>query len=136
MAANLKIELDCGVTVYLSSMVILDTYSSILEGSPNDAINQKVMYAHLETIERIWGAKPTHVMEPSCFVNERRQQQLFPVLMAGDLWSGTPVKDSEMHGSHLILVQFHREFTLTLIDEFVKQTKSIAWGQHANDFQW
>jgi hypothetical protein len=136
MAAHMMIDLECGLSVDLDSMLILDTYASLLESSPNDLINEKIMRSHLETIQKIWGAVPVHVMEPALFTNERQQREFFPVLMAANLWSGTPVKDSAMHGSHLVLIQFHKEFSLTLISDFVNRVKTVSWREYANDFQW
>src|SRR5216683_2751122 len=94
------IELDCGVSVYLGPMLILDAYEYLLEGSPNERINQMMMREHLATFRKVFGPKPIHIMEPTTFTNQKLQQQFFPVLMAAHLWSGTQVKDVTMHGSN------------------------------------
>jgi hypothetical protein len=136
MAINMVIEVDCGVSVYLGSMLITDPYETFLEGSPNELINQMMMRGRLATIRQVFGPKPVHIMEPTTFTNTKHQQQFFPVLMAAHLWSGTQVKDVTMHGSQLIIIQFHKEFSLNLLGDFVSRLKPVKWREYATDFLW
>lgn len=136
MAKQLQIDLDCGLVVQLSSMLILETYGTLLEGMPNDRINEKLLRSHLESIRRMWGDKPIYIMEPTQFTNDRHQREFYPYLAAAHLWSRTPITNPTMHGSHLLLIQFHKELSEILISEFVARAKTVSWSQYAHDFQW
>jgi hypothetical protein len=136
MSLDMLIELESGFSVYLESILILDPYNSLLEGSPSERVNEAMMRAHMATFRQVFGPKPVHIMEPATFTNPRQQLQLFPVLVAASCWSSTPVKDASMHGSKLIIVQFHKEFSFNVLFEFVSRLKAVRWREYASDFMW
>jgi hypothetical protein len=95
-----------------------------------------MMREHLATIRQVFGPKPVHIMEPTTFTNTKQQQQFFPVLMAANLRSRIPVNDVTMHGSHLTIIQFHKEFSLDILFDFVSRVKPVKWHEYATDFLW
>ena len=134
--ALMEIRLDSGQVVNLGALLVLETYSNLLEGTPNRANNEVVMQNHIRTIEALWGPKPAHSISPTSRINKAGQEELLPILLALDLSSDRPVHDPRMSGSHLVLLQFFDKLPSDLFADSQEVVRTINWVKHAADFEW
>ena len=133
MGSNPTISSRVSYMKSISHFYSYRTYSGCLEGVPplestyNSIRNQA---------KKLWGmAIPIYIMEPIIQVIPKKHHfgpyEMLPA-WTHMVWADGSAKDSENHGSHLVIVWFSEEPIVSVSDIVDK----VDWAAHAEDFQY
>jgi hypothetical protein len=129
---QLQLTLDCGRRVWLSAFAYSDTYSGLLEGLPNAAINGRIIERAL--VYESWGPRKSHLIPPEVDTRDPRHPALPPALLRAWLWCNDPI-DPKFHGSSLVVVWFSNECLEETVTEVVfRAVRGLRWDELAEDF--
>ena len=131
--AKIKLKLSNGRVVSVSEYRHNETYGSLLEGRPSEAINNSIIE------EKILGAKrgldEPFLIKPEIYADKNGDNNLPPVCCFAELYSEPMNRD--MHGSFLIVVWFTKPFFDEPLALFLERSlKDIPWEEFSRDFEW
>ena len=119
----------------VDSYFVARTYSGMLEGRPDAALNEAIFKDARITIGKLWGNdRPYHVLPAYKQPRDEKNPELLAYTFVAWLSSWRPIHDSEKCGSHLFLVWFQEEVGLNeriLTSIFESQ---LQWEKVAKDF--
>ncbi len=146
-----EIELPCGRHVILEELQQRQTYAGLLEGTPFATSNNRNIQRALDiaSTRSINVAKPylidpvrrDYLREPGDMddvhtFDGRAPEWLPMVRCIGSFKSFPPARNTQMHGSHLVIVWYQAEFGPPIDDIAVSQIKAINWNSVAADFEY
>lgn len=103
------------------------TYSGLLEGRINEALNQRLL--NQITYPKNWGERPLYKIAPP------NSTELPPVYYSV-LLNSYDTKDSKNHGSELVVLWFG-DHPKESIEEIIKKgVKGVDWKVYSKDFQY
>ena len=132
------IDLKCGRSVYLSDFHYSRTYSGLIEGAPNDEMNNRIIQSALSRMEKIWGKRQTHLIRPKIDTTEPEHPSLPSTELTAWITCNEPVNSHYM-GSELVLVWYidDEEFEASSIRDVTSAAlRTIDWSELAADFDW
>lgn len=123
----MKIMLDCGVTVSVTSCHFTTTYDGLLEGVPNRHINEEIVEDAKAT--QVFGkGRPTHLIPP--LIDESGQYPCLPPFIIS-AW----LVDPFVTESHLVVVWFRDGFDEIPFAKVVGDAvKTLPWHNLAGAF--
>ena len=132
------IDLNCGRSVYLSAFHYSRTYGGLLEGSPNEELNNEIIQHALSRMEWVWGKRKTHLIAPRVNTEDSERPSLPSTELTAWLTCNEPV-DKRYMGSELVLVWYvdDKEFESSKVQDLTSAAlKKIDWKELAADFDW
>jgi uncharacterized protein (TIGR02996 family) len=120
------------------------TYGGLLEGSPNDEINQQIL-RHAQTEAARGAISANSYLIPPVIRNRLqkgwdiapRQYQFLPATACVGRFTSTPrSNDSNYHASELVIIWFQDEFAFPIDPAVREQIRAIDWEKHATDFDY
>ena len=132
------INLKCGRRVYISDFYYTRTYGGLLEGLPNEKLNDRIIQHALRRMEPRWGKRRTHLIHPRIDTTEMEHPSLPSTELTAWITCNEPI-DSQYMGSDLVLVWYleDEEFEASSIkDVTTAALESIEWSKLAGDFDW
>jgi len=136
---SIEVQLASGRTIVLKELRQVLVYEGVIEGVPTTRDNEHLVATLLAEVSRQFKV-PVQLVAPSERVldrpaTRRGQPALIPkVASTGRFESSTPVRDSSMHGSHLVLLWFQDEFGLPE-PAALERLRTIEWDAAAADFE-
>jgi hypothetical protein len=132
---NITISNVTGHTLRLNALHIIPTYSGLLEGLPDEALNAKELDHCRDQIQRLYGpGRPVQVLPPAVLM-KRGRPHLPPVTCWAWLSSAQPVRDAHRNGSHLFLIWFTGlDPSQSLRNLIVAAAQGLVWTLVAEDF--
>jgi len=129
----MKIQLNCGRVVQLDSFHFDHTYAGLLHGTPNAEMNLRMIERSKTRMNKIWGVRKTHLIDPS--VKKFEGGESLPRCeFAAWLVSEDPINE-ESHGSELVVVWFSDyDLSSPLVDFISESVRDINWDALAQDF--
>ena len=123
------------VKVSLDSFHMSYTYAGLLEGSPNDKINDGIISKTIpRVISRMWGENRNFYIKTPIITTENSYPRLPPVINYAWLDSG-PLKDQNTCGSLLILVWFSQNVADESLNSIIgTAVQEINWSSLAEGF--
>lgn len=58
------LSLDCGIKVRAISVECSYTYGGLIEGSPNEEVNNRILQFFQKRLDEIWGGRKNHLQLP------------------------------------------------------------------------
>ena len=132
------IDLKCGRFVYISDFHYSRTYGGLLEGSPNEEMNNRIIQHALSRMDSIWGKRRTHLIPPEVDTTEPKHPSLPSTELTAWITCNEPVNDQFM-GSELVLVWYidDEKFEVSSIRDVTAEVlNAINWSELAEDFDW
>ena len=126
----MHIKLLSGIEVSASDFSFGYTYGGLLEGTPNEKFNRKIV--ERTNYPSNWGARKTLKLSPS---EEEIKRGLKPAHYA--VWlSSTPI-NPDYHGSELVVIWFDFAPKERSIKEIIQAgVEAIDWKSNAKDFYY
>jgi hypothetical protein len=128
----LTVRLENGRTIHLDSYYVWKTYGGLLEGKPNKTINETVLRDATSVHKRWWPNVPFLMLDSQIDI----ERELPGVSVAALFLSYTPAKDSDAHGSHLVVCCFQAASCPILDERNETYLKKLDWEKLAADFEW
>lgn len=100
----LSIHLESGHELSVDSIHITQTYGGLLEGYPNEALNNETLESAKKLMEGCWGARKMHTIHPPVR-QEAGHPFLPPWLCMAWLTCLDPI-NSDFMGSELVIIWF------------------------------
>jgi hypothetical protein len=124
-----QIALDCGVAVDILSLYIQESYLGLLEGSPNEMINQRITKQFCERVNNIWGGSNSHIIKPALTI---KYAEPYLPRYAVAVW----LREREGSFKQLVVIFFadldeDQEFHIAIKDH----VKSIDWELLAMEWE-
>ena len=131
---KITFNLHNGRSVSVEQFQHSDTYASLLEGKPNEFINNRIIERSLKAASKHDSDKP-FLIPPKTHQDSRGGVRIPPVCCVAQLMS-TPMS-SQMHGSALSVVWFSDPFFDEPLAIFTERSlRDIPWEQVARDFEF
>jgi hypothetical protein len=132
---RLFFDLDCGRSVAVEALYYQRTYLSLLEGRPNQDMNDRILEKVRTEMAPLWGNRRVYVVPPAINESDPKHPVLPPVRFTAWLCCYQPIKEPNA-GSELVVVWFQEECTDEPLDEIVHDAiRSLAWEELAQDFE-
>jgi hypothetical protein len=139
----LDITLNSGRGICAKTLHVSHTYEGLLEGTPTDEWNQDLLSALLQSLPKIFGDWPIHIIpsetkrreEKSFFGRKRIASFMPPLQFAAFFVCYQPVKP-EMHASGLVIAWHEWSPTPFMSPDTRAQVEKIHWEDYAKDFEW
>jgi hypothetical protein len=134
--ALLAFELTCGARISFSEILLRETYSCLLEGTPNARVNKVILDGIPGTVAQVFGDRPHLVVPPEIAPGLQEHEVRLPrVLCFADATSLQPVHDPDMDGSELVLVWFQDHPAPPISPAVLPRLTALKWAQFARDFR-
>ncbi|MCB9927779.1 MAG: hypothetical protein H6822_36955 [Planctomycetaceae bacterium] len=132
------INLKCGRSVYISDFHYSRTYGGLLEGSPDEEMNNRIIQRALSRMDSIWGKRRTHLIPPEVDTKDPEHPSLPSTELTAWITCHEPVNHQYM-GSELVLVWYVDDEafeTSSIRDVTSAALNAINWNDLADDFDW
>jgi hypothetical protein len=131
----LEILFRDGYLASVDALYIQRTYLAFLEGRPQLGFNQSVLNQAHTAMERMWGRRRTHVIEPPTYQTDANHEWL-PAWQVFVWLRGPQLPQLELGQSELVVVffceQVHTPSFRTTIQEHLGPLK---WSDYAEEFE-
>ncbi|NUM35668.1 MAG: hypothetical protein HUU50_14065 [Candidatus Brocadiae bacterium] len=132
------IELKCGRSVYISDFDYTRTYGGLIEGMPNEKLNNKIIECAMIRMQLIWGKRKTHLIPPKIDTSDPKHPSLPSTQLTAYIVCNDPVNNNYM-GSELVIVWYIKDEDFessSMRDVTAAALNSINWNDLAQDFDW
>jgi hypothetical protein len=136
----MKLELECGHTIYLDHLQLTHVYAGILEGLPTPEENVQIVESSIEQARSLAWTDSVHLIQPvekPIKVEGKypfgTPAKLPPILCISAFHSLDPVSEKSGAYSALKVVWFQEEFQVPFPDEIVAQIQKLDWNELAED---
>ena len=135
-----EFRLSSGRLVWLDAVHVSRTYASLLEGSPDDEYNAKLIDRATTALSKTWGERQTHVIPPQTrrITEVGRTYDRFPELRYHAWLTSDPIED-RWCPSELVVCWFGspEEYRATpLFDLVARAASDLPWERLARDFDY
>jgi hypothetical protein len=131
---RLFFNLDCGRSVALQALYYQRTYLSLLEGSPDRELNDRILEQVESEMEPLWGGCRVHVILPEIDESNPAHSNLPPVRFTAWLYCPPVAKVND--GSELVVVWFREDCSGEPLDQIVGEAiRSLPWDELAEVFE-
>ena len=128
--------MDCGRRVTLEGLYFDYTYSGMLEGRPNDFINNHIIEQTKNKPNIFPGAHQPYLIPPEIDRTDPERPILPPVRMWISLLDHEPI-DPKFMGSSLVVICFVHTFTGRPVENVIAEViRPLDWNSLAHDFDW
>lgn len=130
----IRLDLECGRTVYVDAFYCIRTYCGLLHGKPDHNINSMYIEHGLNKAGSIWGPRKTYMIPPKMKNENTENPELPPLLWYVWLTCNKPLH-AEYCGSELVVV-FFSDYVLdrNIREIFNEHLLAIPWMEEARDF--
>ena len=134
----LSIQLGDDTTIYADGIVARRTYLGLIEGVPNDAINERMIDDLKSMCSRTFCVEQCVVLAPSMTTRQYRGKswRALPSSAIGGLFrSLRPVRDRNKTYSRLAVLWFQNAFEPLLSRETLQAIQQLHWTRLAEDYE-
>lgn len=133
----LSVRLDDGTTIYADEIVARRTYLGLIEGVPNDSINERMIDELKLMCGRAFYVDRCVVLAPAMTARQIRGKpwRALPSSALGGLFrSVRPVRDPNKTYSMLAILWFQDDFEPLLSREALASMQQLNWARLAQDY--
>src|SRR5579859_1399438 len=133
----LSVRLDDGTTIYADKIVARRTYLGLIEGVPNDSINERMINDLKMMCGRAFCVDRCVVLAPRMTPRQLKDRpwMALPSSALGGLFrSVRPVRDRNKTYSMLAILWFQEHFEPLLSPESLASMQQVHWARLAQDF--
>lgn len=131
----IHIQFVDGYHASVDALYIQQTYLSLLEGSPRPEYNQYVINKAAMAIERMWGRRRTHVIEPLTDQTDTEYEWLPRWQVSVWLQCARPVR-LEFGASELTVIFFCQKIATVSLELMLQEALgAMRWSDYAKDFE-
>lgn len=131
---RLFFTLDCGRSVAVQALYYHRTYLSLLEGSPDRELNDRILEEVRTEMDPLWGGRRVYVIPPEINESDSAHSYLPPVRFTAWLYCRPVPKVND--GSELVVVWFRDECSGETMEQIVGGAiRSLPWDELAEEFE-
>jgi hypothetical protein len=129
-------------SIWARSYFILETYAGILEGTPDEKFNERMLQSLPDRLRTIFGGLPVHILEPTLVFSELASQRrgyevlLLPPVCIAAVFTSSPARDESMHASGLTIAWFQEHDFPIVSEENQLRLSEMIWEETAVDFEY
>lgn len=131
-------DLKCGRRVHISHFHYSRTYGGLLEGRPDEEMNNRILRGAVIRMQSIFGKRKTHLILPKVDMTNSK----YPTLPSTELTAWLTCDDSvneKYMGSETLIVWYLQDKLFeecTIREATSAALHTINWSELAQDYDW